>query len=97
MSEQIPDKFLRRNLKNYSSIKNQTIICDYPYKILPTDFKDFEDAIVQPYEHQPITEFDLTFEKNIPYHAREKEYLYSQEIDEVIEFYQTERMLKDIK
>ncbi len=90
--EQIPDQFLKDNLKNYSSIEYQTIHTDYPYKILPADFKNFEGTIVQPYDYQPITEFDLTFEKNIPVNA--KKYRYSPEIDDVMELYLTKRMLK---
>lgn len=90
--EHIPEAFFDMCKVEFNKSKHRYIGCHYPYKILPSNFCDFEDDIVKPYDDVPIREFSLTFNKYIPKEAAIPKSDYSPEIEKLIEWYQIERM-----
>lgn len=76
-------------------VKYRNLGCTYSYKILPTNFYDYDRNSLPPYDETPIQEFDLTFGKTIINKNIDKEIRDEPPVKQVIDEYLEEWMWRD--
>lgn len=91
--DRLSENYLRTH--ELDLMKYKYLGCSYPYKILPTNFFDYDRSLLSPYDNKPIKEFDLTFGKTIINEHIEKKTVDEPPVKQVIDKYLEEWMWRD--
>lgn len=91
--DRLSEDYLRRH--ELDLVKYRNLGCTYPYKILPTNFYDYDRTSLSPYDDTPIQEFDLTLGKTIINENIETETRDEPPVKQVIDEYLEEWMWRD--